>query len=101
MRIFERKSLFISCQLNIPGAIAFYAFLRLLKNHYLIDSRPFDKDIHWFNVVCVYIAGCPFDVKNNPTGIMLAYILSKITPILRFPRVNLSDDKRNDDHMRF
>ena len=36
--IFELKSLFISCKFNIPGVIAFYAFLRQLKNHNPVDS---------------------------------------------------------------
>ena len=32
--IFELNSLFICCELNIPGVIAFYAFPQYLKNHY-------------------------------------------------------------------
>ena len=35
---FELKSLFISCEFNIPGVIAFCAFLGQLKNHYAVDS---------------------------------------------------------------
>ena len=31
---FELKSVFISCEFNIHGAIAFYAFLRQLKRNH-------------------------------------------------------------------
>ena len=39
--IFQLKSLCISCELNIPGVTAFYAFLRQFKNHY-----PVDRAVH-------------------------------------------------------
>ena len=37
--IFTLESLFTFCEFNIPGVIAFYAFLRqFVKNHYMVDT---------------------------------------------------------------
>ena len=36
--IVELRSLFITCEFNIPEVIADYAFLWQLKNHYLVDT---------------------------------------------------------------